>query len=96
MNAVEDTTTTSVAMPPSNYPRGGNNWKMFSVKPEVFRRFEAGRSKFERWSKFLDLNDESQREIYDYAKKNNKNTVVLQCAETGALRGIRRRALNES
>lgn len=92
----EDTTTADVAMPPSNYPRHGDNWKMFTVKPDIFRRFETGRNKFERWSKYLDLQDDTHREIYDYAKKNNgKKTIILQCAETGALRSIRKRAANE-
>lgn len=95
MKTQEDTSTANVAMPPSNYPTHGNNWKMFTVPPQIFRRFETGRNKFERWSKYLDLTDDTQTELYNYAKNNRKNTIVLQCAESGALRSIRRRAMNE-
>lgn len=92
----EDTTTANVAMPPSDYPKTGATWRLFSVKPDVFRRFETGRNKFERWSKYLDLTDETHKEIFDYAKKNKgKKTIVLQCSETGAMRSIRKRAVNE-
>lgn len=72
----------------------GKTWKMFNVKPDVFRRFQTGRQRFERWSKFLDFSDEVQNEIYDYVKKYNKNTVILRCEETGALRAIRRKSSN--
>lgn len=92
----ENTTTSSVAMPPSNYPTSGANWKLFSVKPELFRKFETGRNRFERWSKYLDMSDEGDAEIYEYAKKNgDKKTIILRCCETGALRSIRKRAMNE-
>lgn len=70
------------------------NWKMFTVKADVFKKFQSGRQPFERWSKFLDINDQSQNEIYEYVKKFSKNTVVLRCEETGALRAIRRKSSN--
>lgn len=96
MNIQDDTSTSNVAMPASNYPTQGDNWKLFKVKPDIFRRFETGRNKFERWSKYLDLTDETHQEIYDYAKKNNgKKAIILQCSETGAMRSIRKRAANE-
>ena len=72
----------------------GKTWKMFNVKPDVFKRFQTGRQRFERWSKFLDFTDEAQTEIYDYVKKYSKNTVVLRCEESGALRAIRRPSAN--
>jgi hypothetical protein len=93
---IEDTTTSSVAMPPSDYPTTGATWKMFDVPTTIFRRFETGRNKFERWSKYLDMSDQQQQSLYDYAKKNSKHTIVLRDSESGALRSIRRRAMNES
>ena len=92
----EDTTTANVAMPPSDYPKSGATWRMFSVAPDIFKKFETGRNKFERWSKYLNLEDETHKEIFDYAKKSgSKKTIILQCSETGALRSIRKRASNE-
>lgn len=74
------------------HARSSDKWKMFDVPSDVFRRFETGRNKFERWSKYLDPNDESQQEIATYAKKNPKNTIVLRDSTNGVLRQIRRRA----
>jgi len=91
----EDTTTASVAMPPSDYPKTGATWRLFNVPSEIFRRFETGRNKFERWSKYLDLADDEQLSLRDYAKKNPKHTVILRDSTNGALRSIRRRAMNE-
>jgi len=71
-------------------PSQGANWKMFSVCSETFNKFETGRFKFERWAKYLNLQDETEKAVYDYATANRKKTVVLQCSESGALRAIRR------
>jgi len=69
-------------------------YKMFEVPAEVFRKFDTGRNKFERWSKYLDLADENQKTIYDYATRNTKAVVVLRDSTTGAMRAIRRRSAN--
>jgi len=94
----EDTTSSAVAGNPqplfqkSKYDKmEGPNWKMFDVPMETFSKFESGRYKFERWSKYLNLQDEKQDQIYRYAKRQRKNTVVLRCEETGALRAIFRK-----
>lgn len=71
-------------------PSQGANWKMFVVCSETFNKFETGRFKFERWAKYLNLQDETEKAVYDYATANCKKTVVLQCSESGALRAIRR------
>ena len=73
-----------------DYPDAGANWKMFTVCAETFRKFDTGRNKFERWSKYLDLQNEEEKAVYDYASRNRKKTVVLKCSTTGALRAIRR------
>lgn len=91
--------TGDVDLTPSNHKqhrRSSDTWKMFDVPSEVFRRFESGRNKFERWSKYFDSNDESQAEILNYAKKKPSNTIVLRDSSNGVLRQIRRRAANHS
>lgn len=69
-------------------------YKMFEVPSEVFRKFDTGRNKFERWSKYLDLADDNQKSIYDYATRNTHSVVVLRDSTTGAMRAIRRRSAN--
>jgi hypothetical protein len=53
--------------------------------------------KFEHWSKFLNLQNESHKAIYDYAYENRKHDhlIVLKNSDTGALRAIRRPASTE-
>ena len=70
-------------------------YKDFDVPSEVFNKFATGRNKFERWSKYLNLQDENQKAIYDYARKNRSSLIVLRNSDTGALRAIRRKASNE-
>lgn len=91
----EEVVAGDVAMPPSDYPKSGAKWKLFNVPTDVFRRFETGRNKFERWSKYLNTEDQEQQELYTYAKNNSKHTIVLRDSTTGALRSIRKRAMNE-
>jgi len=69
-------------------------YQEFSVPTEVFRKFQTGRNKFERWSKYLNLEDDNQRAIYDFAKKNRKAVILLKDEETGAMRSIRQRSSN--
>lgn len=94
------TSTASVALPPTGGPKfkgispHGKNYSMFDLPSDVFRRFSPGRAKFERWSKFLDLNDEKQNELYLFAKKNPyKKKIILRDSDTGALMMIRPRAV---
>ena len=69
-------------------------YRAFDVEPEVFKKFETGRVKFERWSRYLDMNNENHKQIHEYARKNGKHVIILRNSENGALRAIRRRSAN--
>lgn len=71
-------------------------YRQFDVPSDVFRRFETGRNKYERWKMYLDEEDENQAEIIKYAKSHPNHTIILRCADNGAMRSIRRRAANEN
>ena len=92
----EAPTNTTAPIAKKDMPLGDviRRYKKFSIPSDAFRKFETGRNKFERWSKFLDLQDGSQKAVYDYAKKNPKNTIILTDATTGAMRSIRKRSSN--
>lgn len=62
---------------------------LFRVTPEVFKRFSKGKKKFERWSKYLNTEDDAEASIYSFARKNPDGMIILQCDETGAQKGIR-------
>lgn len=93
----DQTTTSAVAI--VDRPLGiqkKTKYKDFTVPSDIFRRFDTGRNKFERWSKYLNLEDENQQAIYSYAKKNRKSVIILRDETTGAMRCIRRKASNEN
>jgi len=92
----EAPTNTTAPIAKNDKPLGNiiRRYKNFSIPSDAFRKFETGRNKFERWSKFLDMQDGSQKAVYDYAKKNPKNTIILTDATTGAMRSIRKRSSN--
>jgi hypothetical protein len=63
--------------------------KTFDVNPELFTRFARGKKKYTKWKEYLNIEDEYERSIYDYARKNPRSVIVLKNSETGAVRGIR-------
>ena len=54
----------AVSMPPTARKPIKRKKMTFNVSPEVFAAFKKGKSKFEKWSKYLDLTDESQAAIF--------------------------------
>ena len=87
-------TGSDIDMNPTGRPRKkkikeARKYETFKVTDDCFNKFRNGKTKFERWSKYLDLGDESQKRIYDWARRNHKGVIVLQNATTGAVRGIR-------
>ena len=88
---VEDTSTASVDMNTSGRPLKMKKRKCetFSVSDDCFHKFRHGKTKFERWSKYLDMTDASQKKIYDWAKRHHNGTIILKNSTTGAVRGIR-------
>ena len=87
----EDTSVVSVDMNPTGKPMKMKKRKCetFTVSDDCFNMFRRGKTKFERWSKYLDLTDESQKKIYNWAKRHHNGTIILQNSTTGQIRGIR-------
>lgn len=94
---INDTTTTAgVAIADKPLMKTQKRkYREFTVSPELFARFQTGRTRFERWSKYLNLENADEKEIYDYHKKTGgKNIIILRNSENGALRAIRQRSSN--
>jgi len=72
----------------------GTAYQTFNVPSDVFRKFAAGRKKFQRWKMMLDLTDEKQAVIHHFTRKHPNALVVLQDETTGALRGVRRTSVD--
>lgn len=63
----------------------------FTVNDEVFNRFTDGKAKFRKWAQYLNLEDEGQKMIYNFAKKNPNGVIVLHNGkETKSIRFNRR------
>jgi hypothetical protein len=87
---VEDTSVTSVDMNSTGKPKmKKRKCETFSVSDDCFHKFRNGKKKFERWSKYLDLTDASQKKIYDWAKRHHSGSIILKNSITGQVRGIR-------
>ena len=78
-----------MSMPPDKGPKKKRKCETFTVSDDCFHKFRHGKTKFERWSKYLDLTDGSQKKIYDWAKRHHNGSIILKNATTGAIRGIR-------
>jgi len=86
---IEDMSTASaVDMNKTGKPKK-RKCETFSVSDDCFHKFRHGKTKFERWSKYLDMTDASQKKIYDWAKRHHNGTIILKNSTTGAVRGIR-------
>ena len=85
----EMSTSSDVDMNPTGKPKKKKKKEIFNVSDDCFHKFRHGKTKFERWSKYLDLTDESQKKIYDWARKHHNGTIIIKNSITGQIRGIR-------
>ena len=85
----EMSTASAVDMNVTGNPKKKRKCETFSVSDDCFHKFRHGKTKFERWSKYLDLTDASQKKIYDWAKRHHNGSIILKNSTTGAVRGIR-------
>ena len=84
-----EVTTGGIDFAPNMGKKKKRKYETFKVSDNVFSKLRNGKTKFERWSKYLDLSDSSQKKIYDYARKHHNGVIILQNATTGAIRGVR-------
>lgn len=50
----------------------------FDVDDDTMAKFKKGKKKFDRWDKYLNMEDEKHQEIHSFAKKNPKGIIVLK------------------
>ena len=79
----------AVAMPADAVRKKKKKYQEFTVSDDVYHKFRNGKMKFERWSKYLNLENEGEKAIYDYARKNYRGICVLRHEDTGQVRAIR-------
>ena len=84
----EMSTSSAVDMNVTGKPKKKKR-EVFNVSDDCFHKFRNGKIKVERWSRYLDLTDETQKKIYDWAKRHHNGTIILKNSVTGQVRGIR-------
>jgi hypothetical protein len=84
----EETTTDAIAIVDRPLATVKNQkYRVFDVSSETFRKFESGRIRYERWSKFI---NEDEKDIVKYYNRNENSVIVLRNADNGALRALYR------
>lgn len=63
---------------------------VFKVNDNDFSKCKFGKDKFARWSKHIDVNSESGRRIYAYAKKNPNKSIIVQHEKSGYMLYLRK------
>ena len=58
--------------------KSGRRYAAFVVNDNVFKRFKRGKKKFSQWKEYLNLEDDGEQLIYNYAKKNPKGVLILK------------------
>ena len=56
---------------------------VFNVNDADYNNCKHGKKKHERWSNYVDIDSESGKRIYGYAKKNPKKSIIVQHDKTG-------------
>ena len=56
---------------------------VFNVNDNEFINCKHGKQKHQRWNKYVDVDSESGKRIYGYAKKNPKKSIFVQHDKTG-------------
>ena len=56
---------------------------VFNVNDDEFMNCKHGKKKHERWSSYVDMESDSGKRIYGYAKKNPKKSIIVQHDKTG-------------
>jgi hypothetical protein len=51
--------------------------RRFIVNDTVYNKFKKGKEKFKKWSEYLNLDDEGEKMIYDFARKNHRGIIIL-------------------
>jgi len=50
----------------------------FVVGDEVYNKFANGKAKYRKWASYLNLENEGERMIYDFARTNPRGVIILQ------------------
>jgi hypothetical protein len=68
--------------------------EVFELQPEEYDKCVYGRTKYERWSKKVNMEDMNNQEMKSYHHKNPGKSIVIQNSKTGHMTYFVKSALN--
>jgi hypothetical protein len=88
--AAASVTTADVAIVPKPLKMpNGEKYQKFKVNSNIFNKIISGRNKYQRWNKYLDLANEQECMICNFAKKYRDATIIIEDETTGNSRAYR-------
>jgi hypothetical protein len=66
-------------------------YRIFEVSPDEFSKCKGVKRKFEKWNKYLNLEDEKSCEIRNFSIRNPHKGIILRNSETGETMIFRRK-----
>lgn len=76
-DAVANVTGPGVSTDAPVIRRKPKRFARFTVNDDVYNRFGGGKAKFRKWSSYLNLENEGEKMIYDFARKNPNGVIIL-------------------
>lgn len=76
-DAVANVTGPGVSTDAPVIRRKPKRFARFTVNDDVYNRFSNGKAKFRKWSSYLNLENEGEKMIYDFARKNPNGVIIL-------------------
>lgn len=67
------------------------NAHLFDVDSETFNKCRMGKNKYAHWSKYIDKQSETGKEIYNYATKYPRKPIVVRHKDSGIMLYARRK-----
>ena len=77
-----------VNLSPTVRMKKGRKFATFNVSDDVLKKFKSGKKKYSKWKEYLNMSDDAESAIYNYARKNPKGVIILknQKGDTKAIR----------
>jgi hypothetical protein len=75
---VNNTTGIAGEHEPVITPNQAKRYREFNVSQETFAKFSKGKRKFQRWDTYLNLENEEEQALYQYARKTPRGIIVLK------------------
>lgn len=68
----------------------------FVVNDQLYNKFSEGKAKFRKWASYLNLENEGEKQIYEFAKKNPYSVIILHNGKNTKVIGFHRNRRNEN